>query len=196
MPFVEPISEADASGDVAELYEAGKAQFGYLPNMHKGFSLRPDYWAAWAPLLDSIKGRMDARRYEVATVAAATALKSSYCALAHGQILAREILSEDEVVALVSDPDGKDVDPMDRAVFRFAQDVVRDASSISEDRVVDLKSHGIGDGEICDIVAAASVRCFFSKYLDALGFVPDATYSDMPNALRQVLTVGRDIERR
>ena len=164
--------------------------------MHRGFSLRPDYWDAWSGLLGAIRGRMDARRYEVATVGAATALKSSYCSLAHGQILARDILSEEEVVALVTDRGGGDVDPVDRAVFRFAQAVVREASDITEDMVGELKSCGIGDEEICDIVAAASVRCFFSKYLDALGFAPDAAYRDMPEALRDALTVGRDIEQR
>ena len=35
----------------------------------------------------AIKSRMDLRRYELATVAAAQRLRSSYCSLAHGKVL-------------------------------------------------------------------------------------------------------------
>ena len=47
---------------------------------------------------------MDLRRYELATLAAATALKSSYCCLAHGQVLADKFYTSEEVAALVSEP--------------------------------------------------------------------------------------------
>jgi len=194
MPFVEPVPEADASGEVAALYASGREQFGYLPNMHRGFSLRPEYWNAWGPLLGAIRDRMDARRYEVATVGAATALKSSYCSLAHGEILARDHLSADAVAALVRDPDTAGIAPVDVAVFKFAQAVVRDASEVTDAMVAELRAFGISDAEICDIAAAASVRCFFSKYLDALGVAPDAAYRALPDTLRAALTVGRDIE--
>ena len=33
MAFVETIPEDDASGDVAEIYETMREQFGYLPNL-------------------------------------------------------------------------------------------------------------------------------------------------------------------
>ena len=44
-----------------------------------------------------------------------------------------------------------------------------------------------------DVVLAASARCFFSKTLDALGVLPDASYRDLEPELLDVLVVGRPI---
>ena len=41
---------------------------------------------------ETIAGGMDTRRYELATLAAARELRSSYCSLAHGKILAERFL--------------------------------------------------------------------------------------------------------
>ncbi len=44
-----------------------------------------------------------------------------------------------------------------------------------------------------DVVLAASARCFFSKTLDALGVLPDASYRELEPELQDVLVVGRPI---
>ena len=44
-------------------------------------------YSAWKQLNGTIKGGMELRRYELATVAAARELRSSYCTLAHGSVL-------------------------------------------------------------------------------------------------------------
>ncbi len=193
MPHITPISEEAATGSAAALYRKARGQFGYLPNMHQAFSLRPEYMSAWAALLEAIKARLSPRLYELVTVAAAVELKSSYCSLAHGQILAEQHAEHDGVIAIVTDTAAAGLEPADRAVVQFARAVIKDAASITQQDVDLLRNIGFDDGEICDITAAASVRCFFSKYLDALGFAPDAAYNDLPDDLRNVLTVGRPI---
>ena len=54
-----------------------------------------------------------------------------------------------------------------------------------------LRSLGLSDRDILDVVAAASVRCFFSKMLDALCAEPDARFEELDPPLRRALTVGR-----
>ena len=44
-----------------------------------------------------------------------------------------------------------------------------------------------------DVVLAAAARCFFSKTLDALGVLPDASFHELEPELREVLVVGRPI---
>ena len=56
-----------------------------------------------------------------------------------------------------------------------------------------LRDLGLTDDEIMDVVLAASVRCFFSKTLDALGVLPDASYRELEPELQDVLVVGRPI---
>ena len=57
-----------------------------MKNMERAFAERPEILAAWVQLNSAIKARMDLRRYELATLAAARRLRSSYCCLAHGTV--------------------------------------------------------------------------------------------------------------
>src|SRR2546423_11707045 len=57
-------------------------------NYERAFDERPEVYAAWGELNGAIKAGMDLRRYELATLAAARRLRSSYCCLAHGSVLA------------------------------------------------------------------------------------------------------------
>src|SRR4051794_25280194 len=191
MTFTETVSPEQAEGPVAELYESDQANFGFLPNSTRAFSLRPDVYAAWRALNGAIKSNMDLRRYELATIAAARRLRSSYCTLAHGSVLLDKFLSEDELRSAVADGSGPDA--LDTAVMALASKVATDATSVTQADVDELRSLGLGDDEILDVVLAAAVRCFFSKVLDGLGMEPDARYAQLDPALREVLTVGRAI---
>jgi len=75
----------------------------------------------------------------------------------------------------------------------FAGKVADDASSIQQADIERLRSSGLSDKEIVDVVLAAAARCFFSKTLDALGVEPDAKYADLDPGVRDALTVGRAI---
>jgi alkylhydroperoxidase family enzyme len=88
MSCIETVAPGKAEGPVADMYEADRAAFGYLPNLTRAFSARPEVYLAWKQLNGAVKAGMDLRRYELATVAAARRLRSSYCTLAHGEILA------------------------------------------------------------------------------------------------------------
>jgi uncharacterized peroxidase-related enzyme len=187
MAFVDTTPEDDASGDVAEIYDGMREQFGYLPNLVRVFSLRPEAYKAWTQLNGAVRAP-DLRRYELATFAAARRLRSSYCSLQHGKVLAQKFFSFDEVPGL---PEG--LDETDRAVMELAEKVVDDATSVTQADVDRLRSLGLSDAEIVDVVLAAAARCFFSKTLDALGVEPDAAYADLPSEFREALTVGRPI---
>ena len=163
--------------------------------MYRIFGHRPEVMEKWGALLASIRGHMSLRRYELVTLAAARELKSSYCMLAHGSVLLREGFSDTQLADTATDGSHAPLDEAEREMMRFAAKVVRDATSITREDVGRLKAQGFSDAEIFDITAAAAVRCFFSKTLDALGAEPDAAYRErMPANLVQTLTVGRQIE--
>ncbi|MEA2456228.1 MAG: hypothetical protein QOI45_2490 [Thermoleophilaceae bacterium] len=193
MTFIETIPEAAAPELVANMYEADRETFGHLPNFTRAFSHQPEVYAAWRQLIGAIKARMDVRRYELASVAAARRLRSSYCMLAHGSVLAERFMDEDAVRALVADHHSAGLTEVDMAVMDLADKVADEASSVSEAEIDRLRSLGLSDADIGDVVAAASARCFFSKMLDGLGVEPDARYADLEPQLRSALTVGRPI---
>jgi uncharacterized peroxidase-related enzyme len=196
MTFIDTVPEDQATGDVAAMYDTDREVFGHLPNLTTGFSLRPDVYAAWRQLNGAIKANMDLRRYELATVGAARRLRSSYCTLAHGSVLLDKFLSPEALRALVEDQDAAELDAVDAAVVDLADKVARDATSVTQDDVDRLRSLGLSDTEILDVVLAAAARCFFSKALDGLGVEADAKYSQLDPELLEVLTVGRPIAAR
>jgi uncharacterized peroxidase-related enzyme len=193
MPFVETVPEARAAGAVAEMYAVDREAFGRLPNFASAFSLRPEVYGAWRQLNGAVKANMDLRRYELATVAAARRLRSSYCTLAHGSVLADKFLEPDAVRAVVEDYRSAGLAQADVAVMDLADKVASDATSINQDDIDRLRTLGLSDSEILDVVLAAAARCFFSKVLDAVGAEPDASYSALEPHLRDTLTVGRPI---
>jgi alkylhydroperoxidase family enzyme len=160
-------------------------------NFERAYADRPDVLAAWVQLNTAIKANMDLRRYELATLAAARRLRSSYCSLMHGRVLLEQFAEPVRDIALDRRTAG--LDEIDVAVMDLAEKVVVDATSIDEDELRPLRDLGLTEAEIMDVVLAAAARCFFAKTLDALGVLPDATLRELDEEVREVLVVGRPI---
>jgi uncharacterized peroxidase-related enzyme len=193
MAFIEGISDEEAEGRVAELYEAERASLGYVPNYTRVFSQRPAVYEAWQQLREAIREELDPRRYELATLAAARRLRSSYCSLAHGKVLADEFLPPETVRAAAIDHRSAGLEPVDVAVMDLADKVAGDANSVSQADIDRLRNLGLSDADIVDVVTAAAARCFFSKAVEALGAEPDSAFAELEPELREALTVGRPI---
>ena len=160
-------------------------------NFERAFAERPEALAAWVQLNGAIKAGMDLRRYELATLAAARRLRSSYCCLAHGTVLLERFGEPVREIAL--DHRAAGLDAVDVAVMDLAERVVDDAGSIGDSDKQTLRDLGLSETEIMDVVLAAAARCFFAKTLDALGVRADARYRDLEPELQEALVVGRPI---
>jgi uncharacterized peroxidase-related enzyme len=193
MAFIRTVPPSEAQGPVREMYEEAQSRFGYVPNWTRAFSLRPVVKDGWAALLRSIQSNLPVRTYELATLAAARALRSSYCSLAHGSVLASKVFDAATVTAIVKDVHDSSLEPRERAMMAFAEKVALDADRISCADIELLRTHGYRDEEIFDLAATAAARCFFSKLLDALGVQADSTFNDLDPTLLRVLTVGRPV---
>jgi len=194
LSFIETVIDGSAIGDTASLYDEDRARLGYVANYTRAFSHRPDVMRGWHQLNGAIRSNMDLRIYELATLAAATQLRSSYCSLAHGKILAAKFYSPPEVASIARDYSSAGLSESEVALMAFAEKVATRAHEITKGDIDKLRGHGFGDAEIFDIAAAAAARCFFSKLLDAMGAEPDSAYRDLDPELQSTLTVGRPIE--
>jgi uncharacterized peroxidase-related enzyme len=191
--FIGMIQESEPAGEAAEVLASERDRMGYVPNYAAAFAHRPAIYRAWQQLNGAIKESMDLRTYELATVGAARQLRSSYCMLAHSGVLARDFLGPDRVRELALDHRSAGLEPVDVAVMDLAEKVAADATSVTEADIDRLRAFGLSDADILSVVAAASVRCFFSKTLDALGVQADAVYESVEPGLRCALVVGRPI---
>ena len=184
MAFVELI-------DDEEFAAADREVFGFTPNLNRLFARRPVAYAAWKQLNGSIKETMDLRRYELATVAAAGELRSSYCSLAHGKFLTDLFHTADEVAGLAGAAGPSD--EVDAALVEFARKVATDPSRVERADLDRLRDLGLDDHDLFRVVAAVGARCFFATVLDGLGAEPDAQLGALPEPMRQTLTVGRPV---
>ena len=187
MPFVDLVPEKE----LPEAIAADAESLGYAPNYMRLFAHRPEAFAAWKQLVAAVKGAMDERRYELVTLAAARRLRSSYCSLAHGKVLAERFYTPAEVAGIAGG--SQPLDEVDTAAMDFAAKVAADAASVTQDDVDRLRALGLSDPEIVDIALAAAIRAFFTKTLDSLGVQPDAAFHGLDPVLRDALTVGRPI---
>jgi uncharacterized peroxidase-related enzyme len=194
MSFLKTVAEDEAEGDVAAMYAADTEHNGYLPNYSRIFSLHPDAYVAWGGLILTIRGAMDRRRYELATLGAAQQLRSTYCSLAHASVLEERFFEADELRRIVSDEAPSVLPETDHEIVAFAAKVADDATSITEGDIERLRQAGLTDRDIFDLVLAVSARSFFTKVLDATGTLADSAYNEMEPALREALTVGRPID--
>jgi len=192
--FIATPDEDTLEGDAAKWYERERSGWGYLPNYAPAFATRPDVAQAWTQLNGAIRNGMDRRRYEIATIAAARALRSTYCTAAHSKFLRDECDDEATMRAIAADPSGATLDPVDRAVVDFAARVATDASTITAGDVDRLRALGLEDDDIINIVYAAAARSFLTKVMDGLGVQADAQLgATFDPEVRAQMTVGRPI---
>jgi hypothetical protein len=78
MAFIKTIPPEEARELLAQLYEQDVRKHGFVPNYSRAWSLRPEVLGAWRVLLAAIRSHMDARRYELVTLIAASRLRCTY----------------------------------------------------------------------------------------------------------------------
>ncbi|HEY2271392.1 MAG TPA: peroxidase-related enzyme [Jatrophihabitantaceae bacterium] len=194
--FIATVPESEATGELADYYAQQRAAWGFLPNYAAAFATRPDVAEAWNQLNKAVREGMDRRRFEIVTIAAARALRSTYCTAAHSKFLRDVCGDESTMEAIATDPSGATLDAVDRAVYVFAGKVARDAAAIDETDVDALRTAGLSDADIADVVYAAAARSFFTRVLDGLGTQLDVqTAETFTPDLRAAMTVGREASR-
>lgn len=185
--FIQTVQESEAEGKLREIYEGDRKTLGYVPNYASVFSLRPEVLEAWRSFQGSIRKNLRLRRYELVTLAAASALNCRYCIVAHSTILIKNGMSVDQVRAILTNFRNAGLEHPEVAMMEFAQKIARSANETTQADIDVLRALGFEDVEILDITLTATMRSFASKTFDALGAEPDAAYSELENQLSDLL---------
>jgi uncharacterized peroxidase-related enzyme len=175
---VHTVSPEDATGLVREFYDEDLADDGYISNISRLYSLKPEVLAGWRTLIGSIRDTMDLRRYELATLAAAEALRCRYCVAAHAEVLESKFYDRPQLEAIARDYRSAGLDPVDVAIMAFAEKVALHAYRVAPEDIDELRGHGLTDTEIFEVALTAAARAFFSKSLDSMGAEPDEALAD------------------
>lgn len=193
MGYLRTVGDDEATGEVREIYEAERAELGFVMEATRAMTTRPDVLVAWERFWDVARGgfTLSTRDWRLITLVAAKHIRSTYCSLVYGKALAEMLGSAEQVVALQRDFRTAGLSARDVAMLEYAEKVTVDAPGTIEADVNRLREHGFTDVEIFDVALCASLRNFMSRFYDAVGALPEEVYRNLPAPLREALSVGR-----
>ena len=189
----EIIDEAEATGEVAEIYHGEIAQRGFVMEATKCWTVRPDLLPLYEQFSASLRANfsLGTRGWRLITFIVAKHIPSTYCSHVYARLLTAELGSKDQVLAVQRDFRTAGLSDKEVAMLTYAEQVARDASRITPADIDALRTVGFSDVEIGDIALCASWRCFLSRFFDATGAAPEPMFLDADEEFRAAMTVGK-----
>jgi len=151
-------------------------KFGFVPNIFRAQTLRPDVVAAEAftvgtvLLTDDILSRM---RKEFILLVISAANFNTYCVAVHCEMLRGLGLPEDVSDQIAVDHHMADLPQADKVLLDAALKVARRFPAFGVQDVEELRTHGFTDQQILEAVVMASLTNFLNTLQVGLGTVPD-----------------------
>ncbi len=168
------ISETEATGKVAGVYELLRRAFGRVTPAFQAMSLEPDYLDAFWSLHQVVmaEGELSRREKEAIAVAVSAANGCEYCVAAHSGRLRALGADETTIEGLKTTPEAVAKGTRERAVLRLALRVTRSPTSVGDADIEDLRREGLSDRAILEAVAVTAHFNGLNRFLDALGVRP------------------------
>jgi uncharacterized peroxidase-related enzyme len=170
--IVKTVPEEEATGLVAELYAEDIEDLGYVPSHSRVMALNPEAVRGFEQLMRAIAIPLGKRRYELVTLAAAEAIGSQACLLAHSR-KTLSILDAEQIARILRDYRDAGLTDAEVAMMDYAARLSTDSASMTDADSRQLRDAGFTDREIVDITLAAAARNFYSRSLHALAVEVD-----------------------
>ena len=190
--YVKTITPDEATGEVAELYNAEIAAMGTVMQATSCWSARPDMLRPIERLLHQMRDgfSLGLLNFRLITFIAAKYVPSSYCSHVYFRSLSG-MLGRNQVLAIHRDYRNAGLTEQQVEMLAYAEQITRDASKITEADIARLRAVGFTDLNIADIALAAAYRNFMSRYFDAIGATAEPDFLDADLAVRDQLAVGK-----
>ncbi|MBC7870129.1 MAG: peroxidase-related enzyme [Chitinophagaceae bacterium] len=174
------IVEYDALTDpkAKQVYEQITAElgFGIVPNLFKSMASNPDFLEAnWKKFRGVIlQGSLPRTLKEMIGVAISQSNDSEYALKVHLHGLSALGMSEEVLRTLVSDFEACPLPAREKAVIRFGLLAATQPKQLQQAHFDELRSLGLDDTEIFEIVATANLFTQVNQYTDSISLEVDA----------------------
>ena len=168
--------------DIKSLYEQMREKPGFVPNVYRAYSLRPQqlrgFLALYESIMDAESGLSKAER-EMIAVTVSSQNHCFYCLTSHGAVL--RVRSRDEVLAdtIVANYRAADLPPRQRAMLDFAVKITLASDTCSDEDIDHLRSVGFSDEDIMDIIQVAGFFNYSNRVANALEMRPNREFHSM-----------------
>jgi uncharacterized peroxidase-related enzyme len=184
--------------DAARLQQDDRDESGYVWNVTRLWSWRPDLLEAMAALRTRVVAGSSLTKRDLGVMVCATAatIGDSYCALSWGQKLALEAGAPVAAAVLQDDMASGSLTARDRALAAWARCEAADANAVTRADVDALRAAGFSEREVFEAALYVALRIAFSTVNDALGAGPDAQLAEaVPPEVRAAVRYGRAPQR-
>jgi uncharacterized peroxidase-related enzyme len=157
MARLKALSPEDATGKTKELFTAIEAKLGMVPNMMRTMGNSSAVLEGYLNLSGALgNGTLGATTGELIALAVAESNSCDYCLSAHTYIGANLVHIENEI--LQNARTGKASDSKTAAILDFAKTLVSKSGLVNDQDLEKIKSAGLSDGEIGEIVAHVALN--------------------------------------
>lgn len=178
MAFIPEVTEEQACQSLRQSYGEIRSTFGFLPHFWQAQGSRPDVVRTgldfWRVIYRT--GTVPPVLKEKIGLVVSAANVSSYCIMAHLELLSR--LGVDKALGrkLTRDYEAADVPEQEKALFRLAEKITREPFSVKEPDIAELRRHGWDEAAILEVCLVSSHFNFLNRLAASLGVVPEHAF--------------------
>ncbi len=172
-------AEEDLPEDLQGLFRKARENLGFVPNVFRTWSYRPERLRAWfAHFKDLHKptDNLSVADREMVAVVVSMANGCLYCLIAHGAAL-REALGDPVLGDRITlDWRRAGLDPRRAAVCAYAEKLTRTPREMTDDDVAALLSVGLTREEAWDVAEIAAMYNLTNRMAMATNMIPNEEY--------------------
>ena len=160
-----------------------RKSLGYVPNLFRAQTLRPDVVQAETDLYAAIVGKDSALtrlQKECIMLVASVANLNSYCVAGHSEMLRGLTFGGLDPDDLAADHRSAEIPENDKALLDFAEKLTRRPDKMTRDDIEALRGVGFTDAQILEAVQVTALSAFLNCLASGLGAVPDEIPGERP----------------
>lgn len=170
MTRIKLIESYEASDLVAAIYKDIEATFGMVPNLFKAYANFPALlqvnWEKTKVLL--MRGGLPRELKESIAVVVSAANSCNYCVASHSMALSTMGFSQKRINDLTKNIESPDISPRDKKILEYARKATLTPHSITDAETDELKSLGLTDSQIVEVLGVMELFTGYNKFLDSL----------------------------
>ena len=168
---------------IQSLFAKAREQVGFLPNVFKAYSYRPERFSAWFGhyhQLHEPSEHLDEVDREMIAVVVSAYNRCTYCVVSHGHAL-RHALDDGVAGEVLADNIATNwrhagLDERRRTICAFAEKLTATPHLMSEADLQGLEAVGLTKDEVWDVAEIAAMYNFTNRMALALGQQPNEEY--------------------
>jgi uncharacterized peroxidase-related enzyme len=161
---------------IQPLFDRITEDYGFVPNFYRAQTLRPDFVAAEAQLVNSVlvrEGALSRRLKEYIFLVCSGANLSTYCVTAHCEIVRMLGIEGPEPEQLAIDHRQTNLPLPEKALLSYALKVTTQPTKVTARDLDALRTYGFSDPQLLETVAIVGLAKFANFIAFGLGTHPD-----------------------